>query len=239
MHPPTAYLPPAELTFEQETPISQTFGDVYFSKLGGIAETEHVFLAANGLPGRWQTAGERFCVAELGFGTGLNFLVTWRQFCATAPAGTVLHYHAVERQPLTQAQLAQALALQPALAAEAEMLLTHYPLRLPGPHAIALPRCQLHLWWGDVAEWLAALAGAMPGRIDAWYLDGFAPAKNPDMWGEPIYRAMATLSAPGAHFATFTAASAVRRGLLAAGFAVEKVRGFGRKREMLRGHYGV
>lgn len=227
----TAYVPEPMLEMRDETPVSLAFGDVYFSRAGGVAETEHVFLAANGLPQRWQAAEDKaFSIGELGFGTGLNFLVTLQHFRAHAPAGATLHYHAVEKFPFRPEVLATLLAELPELAVEE--LLTHYPLRLPGPHRMVMDRVVLNLWFGEVTEWLDALPDH---AIDAWYLDGFAPAKNPDMWREEIFVQMARASARAASFATFTAASAVRRGLEAAGFVVEKVPGFGKKREMLKG----
>lgn len=224
----SAHVPQPAFELADGTPVSAGFGDVYFSREGGIAETEHVFLRGNGLP-------ERFCdgfrIAELGFGTGLNFLVTWRAFQEAAPAGARLHYMAIEKFPLTPEMLHAALALQPELKDWAEQLLAHYPLRLPGWHRIHLPQVTLTLGFGDVAALLPELNTA----IDAWFLDGFAPAKNGDMWSEDVFAHIGRLSAAGATFATFTAASAVRRGLADVGFAVEKVAGYGRKREMLVG----
>ncbi len=228
-----AHLPEPTLEMREGTPVSAAFGDVYFSREGAVAETRHVFLAGNQLPKRWENADlQGFSVAELGFGTGVNFLTTLQAFRRHAPAGATLDYHAVEQFPFRPAVLRGLFAQVPELAAEAEELLACYPLRLPGPHRIVFARAVLTLWLGDVRDWLAGLPEA---SINAWYLDGFAPAKNPDMWGEGVFAQMARASAPEASFATFTAASAVRRGLEAAGFTVEKVPGFGKKREMLRG----
>lgn len=256
----SAHLPTPALELREETPVSAAFDDVYFSRAGGVAETEHVFLMGNGLPQRWQLMREggltplgepraegvrsvsdvggntpfnkyNFTIAELGFGTGLNFLTTLKRFRETAPDGCVLHYHAVEAYPFTRAVLQSLLALQPELADEAAELLAHYPLRLPGPHRIHLPRVVLTLWFGEVGDWLREL-GASPARVDAWYLDGFSPAKNPDMWREEVFAGIAAASAPNATFATFTSAGYVRRGLEVVGFTVTKVDGFGNKREM-------
>jgi tRNA 5-methylaminomethyl-2-thiouridine biosynthesis bifunctional protein len=226
----SAWLPAAKIALREHTPVATDYDDIYFSKEDGIAETTHVFLQGNGLPERWQGA-QHFHIAELGFGTGLNFLVTWQRFRETAPADAVLHYEAVEHRPLTREQLAPLLAMHPTLATEAAHLLAAYPLRLPGPHRITLPQCALTLWWGEAADWLACPRA----HVDAWYLDGFAPAKNPDMWHEAQFAAMARQSHPATTLATFTAASAVRRGLEAAGFRIEKCRGYGKKRDMLRG----
>lgn len=298
-----AHLPTPALELRDETPVSAAFGDVYFSRAGGVAETEHVFLKGNGLPDRWQLMKEggdaprgkdtrwieervachgepraegvrsvsdvggdapfnklSFTIAELGFGTGLNFLTTLKRFRETAPEGCALHYHAVEAYPFTQETLKELLALQPDLTSEAAELLAHYPLRLPGPHRIHLPRVTLTLWFGEVGEWLDELSAGGLGersalrepraagvrsvsdvggkapynevKVDAWYLDGFSPAKNPDMWREELFVGMAAASAHNATFATFTSAGHVRRGLEAAGFSVEKAAGFGSKREM-------
>lgn len=223
-----AHVPEPAIEFDAGTPHSVAFGDVYFSRAGGVAETEYVFLRGNGLPERWLER-PRFTIGEIGFGTGLNFLVAWKRFCETAPAGAVLHYLAVERYPLPVEILRQALAQQPELAAQAEGLLKAYPLRLPGVHRLHLERVVLTLYIGDVAEMLPQMDAA----VDAWFLDGFSPAKNPDMWREAMFARMAALSAPGARVATFTAAAAVRRGLEGAGFKVQKVPGFGHKRDML------
>ena len=230
MAEPTAHVAEPELAMRDGTPVSQAFEDVYFSRDGGIEETSYVFMKGNGLPERWQ-AKERFTIAELGFGTGLNFLVALKAFRATAPAGATLHYMGIEAYPFKRQVLAELLALQPELAGEAAELLAAWPLRLPGLHRIHLPQVVLTLMIGEVAEMMAEIA--LP--VDAWFLDGFAPAKNPTMWGDDILSRVGTLSAPDATFATFTAAGAVKRGLQAAGFAVEKIPGFGHKREMLIG----
>ncbi len=228
-----AHVPAPALDLADATPVSSAFGDVYFSRGGGVAETEHVFLKGNGLPERWAGVS-RFTIAELGFGTGLNFLVTLKRFRETAAAGAVLHYVAIEKYPFTPEALRAVLALQPEVVAEAAELLAAYPLRLPGIHRIHLPRCVLTLCVGEVEEMLEELmieGGSLPA-IDAWYLDGFSPAKNPEMWSESILAHVGWLSHMGTTFATFTSAGEVRRGLQAAGFTVHKVAGFGHKREM-------
>lgn len=238
------HVPHPALEIRDGTPVSGVFDDVYFSRDGGIAETEYVFLRGNGLPERF-TDHAHFKIMELGFGTGLNFLVTWRAFIEHAPAHTHLHYFSLEKFPLTPAQLAEALAAYPELAELTSQLIAAYPLRLPGFHRIHLPRVTLTLGFGEAEVLLAALTchrslvtpsarSAMTG-IHAFFLDGFAPAKNAAMWSEPIFDAIAAMAAPDATFATFTAAGFVRRGLAARGFAVEKIPGFGHKREMLVG----
>lgn len=232
MNRPTAHVPSPSLDLADDTPVSSAFGDVYFSRAGGVAETEHVFLQGNRLPGRWREVA-RFTIAELGFGTGLNFLVTLKRFRETAAAGVVLHYIAIEKYPFTPEVLRKVLALQPELAAEAAELLAAYPLRLPAIHRIHLPQCVLTLCVGEVDEMVEQFDSVT--AIDAWYLDGFSPAKNPDMWSDRILAKVGALSGEGTTFATFTSAGNVRRGLMAAGFEVRKVSGFGHKREMLVG----
>ncbi len=253
----SAHVPLPQFVMRDGTPVSAAFDDVYFSRAGGIAETEHVFLRGNGLPERFAHHTD-FHIAELGFGTGLNFLVTWKAFAAHAPQDAHLHYLAVEKFPLTPAMLTEALAAYPELADYAAALIAATPLRLPGWHRIHLPRVTLTLGFGEAGALLCAsrlmgvsppnpLPSGSPGATHAtnfflkessthaFFLDGFAPAKNPDMWSDAALDAIATMAAPDATFATFTAAGAVRRGLAARGFAVEKIPGFGHKREMLVG----
>ena len=221
---PTAHLPIPALLLEGEGRVSSAdFGDVYFSRADGVAETRHVFLAGNGLPERWQ-GRDRFTIGELGFGTGQNFHVAYAKFLATSMPGQHLHFISVEQFPLTQEQF---VALRPE-----SPLATCYPLRLPGWHRIQLPGCTLTLGFGDAQRLLEGIDAA---QVDAWFLDGFAPAKNAAMWTDEIFAAMARLSAPDATLATFTAAGFVKRGLAAQGFAMRKVTGFAHKRDMLVG----
>lgn len=224
----------ALLDWRDDTPVASAFGDVYFSRDGGIAETAHVFLDGNGLPARFSAGGFRaFTVGETGFGTGLNFLVAADTFLRLAPADAVLHFVSVERFPLAPEDLARAHAHWPSLAALSEELRRVHPPAVAGFHRRELchGRIRLTLLLGEAA----ALLPRLEARIDAWFLDGFAPAKNSDLWTPELFGNLARLSAPGATFATFTAAGEVKRGLAAAGFTVEKVPGFGRKRDMLRG----
>lgn len=222
---------------EHGQPLSRGFGDVYFSRASGLEETRYVFLAHNELPLRFAAlpAGGRLSVGETGFGTGLNFLCAWQLFERTAPADTRLHFVSVERFPLTRADLQKALALWPELAPWADALLAQYVAVHPGfqRFVFAEGRVVLTLLVGDVLERLPEL----DARIDAWFLDGFAPAKNPEMWTPALFAELARLSAPGASLATFTSAGFVRRGLNAAGFAMQRVKGFGQKREMLAGRF--
>lgn len=224
------------LGWQDGQPFSTHFGDVYFSADSGLAETHHVFLDGNALPQRWAAlpARGRFTVGETGFGTGLNFLCAWQVFVQTAPASASLDFFSIEKFPLDDEELAAALALWPELQGLAVELLARWRRRVPGWNRwhLAGGRVRLTLVIGDVA---AALPELAPASIDAWFLDGFSPAKNPDMWVQPVLAGLARASSPGATLATYTSAGWVRRGLLAAGFTVEKAPGFGRKREMLRG----
>lgn len=227
----------------QGAPASRHFGDIYFSPQNGMQETEYVFLAGNALPARFATHPRPlFCVAETGFGTGLNFLMLWqafRQFRAQHPDATVqrLHLISVEQFPLTLADLEKAQHQWPPLAELADELRRHWPPALAGCHRLVLDqgRVTLDLWLGDLNTVFPTLDDSLTQQVDAWFLDGFAPAKNPQMWSETLWQTMARLTRPGGTFATFTAAGTVRRALEAHGFRVHKRKGFGRKREMLCG----
>lgn len=217
-----------------ETPRSLAFDDVYFSRQNGRAETEHVFIAANDLPRRFGAWHETrpFVIGETGFGTGLNMLCAWACFNRYAPATARLHLISTEKYPLANTDLARALATWPDLAPHAERLVSQWPEPVAGVHRLWLDsRVVLDLHFGDSTECLIRL----DGRVDTWFLDGFAPAKNPGMWQPALFEAMAAKSRPGASFATFTCAGVVKRGLTAAGFVWRKAAGFGRKREMLVG----
>ncbi len=222
-------------------PFSAQFEDVYYSRENGLAESRHVFLCGNQLPARWQEQQrDCFCVAETGFGTGLNFLLTWQAWRAHAGRSGRLHFISIEKYPLDRHQLATALGAWPELAELAAELLAAWPGRLPGQHRLIFDsgKVILDLWWEDVSVALPDLA-AHGQCVDAWYLDGFAPARNPSMWLADTFASMASLSRQGATVATFTAAGAVRRGLEAAGFSMQKVPGYGRKRESLTGAIAV
>ena len=223
---------------ESGSPISDTFDDIYYSQENGMDESRHVYLQGNGLPQRWHHhPRNHFCIGETGFGTGLNFLVTWHAWRELPEPRPDLHYLSIEKHPLTRQDLARALSGWPALATLAEPLLAAYPALLAGQHRVLLDggRVRLDLWWEDAADALPDLANRAQPLVDAWYLDGFAPSCNPSMWTTELLQATATLCQPGASFATFTAAGDVRRRLTDAGFTVEKVTGYGRKRECLRG----
>lgn len=218
-------------------PLSSEFGDLYFSRENGLAETRHVFLTHNDLPARFAqlAAGKHLVIGETGFGTGLNFLCAWQLFEQTAPADARLHFVSVEKYPLHIDDLRRALALWPELADYARQLEAQYVAVHPGFQRLVLAggRVVLTLLIGDVLERLPELNA----QVDAWFLDGFAPAKNPQMWNAQLFAELARLSAPNASLATFTSAGFVRRGLNEAGFTMQRVKGFGQKREMLAGRF--
>lgn len=222
-------------------PVSSQFDDPYFSVDNGLEESRYVFLQHNGLPQRWQQWNGPFCILETGFGTGLNFLMTWQAFEREASQDCWLHYTSIEKFPMSAEQLRRAMALWPELQAWTELLLQQYPDAIPGYHHIEWPeqRVRLTLIFGDVT----AIIPDISGPVHAWYLDGFAPARNPDMWSDTLFRNIRRISIRHPHLigettiATFTSAGLVRRGLMGAGFRMQRVRGYGRKREMLTGRY--
>ena len=228
-------------------PVSKQFDDPYFSVENGLEESRHVFLQHNGLPERWAGWHGPFRIVETGFGTGLNFLMTWqswREHASLSDGQRWLHFTSIEKYPMSREQLQQALALWPTLAELAGMLLTGYPQPVAGFHHLSWPeeKISLTLIFADVHEALPQLSGP----VHAWYLDGFAPSRNPQMWSDDLFRNMRRLSQQtntqyqgytAATVATFTAAGLVRRGLLGAGFEVKRVPGYGRKREMLAGTF--
>lgn len=228
---------------EQGTPVSRAFDDVYFSNQDGPQETHYVFLTGNGLPERFAThPSRRFTVAETGFGTGLNFLTLWlafRQFRDAHPNAPLasLHFISFEKFPLSHRDLEEVHRSWPQFAELCEELQRAWPPALPGCHRLLLDndRVTLDLWFGDVNEILPTLGDSAQAQVDAWFLDGFAPSKNPEMWTPLLFDSMARMAAPSGTFATFTAAGFVRRGLQQAGFDVSRIKGFGRKREMLVG----
>ena len=213
----------ADVTWQSDNvPVSTRFDDPYYSLENGLAETRHVFLSGNGLPERFR---ESFQIAELGFGTGMNFLAAVQMWQAQGVSGQ-MHFTSFEAYPMTRADMCKALQV-------------FEVTRLPVDRLIALwspeggvfefaPGIRLEVIIGDardtVAQW--------PGRADAWFLDGFSPAKNPQLWEQELLAQVALHTAPGGTFATYTAAGFVRRGLDGAGFDVRRVAGFGRKRHM-------
>jgi tRNA U34 5-methylaminomethyl-2-thiouridine-forming methyltransferase MnmC len=222
---PDAPGPPPALDWRDgAVPVARRFNDPYFSLSGGLAETRHVFLAGNGLPARLAPG---FRISELGFGTGLNMIAALLAWRAAGVAGP-LRYTAFEAYPLAADDMARALSAFPEAAAAAVPVL---PQWAAGSRRIDLPDLEAEIVTGDARDTLPV----WDGRADAWFLDGFSPARNPEMWEPDLLAAVAAHCRTGATFATYTAAGAVRRALQAAGFRVERCAGYGTKRHMTRG----
>lgn len=216
---------PKTLWRDGRVPVSARFDDPYFSLDNGLAETRYVFLDGNGLPQRFSPG---FHIAELGFGTGLNLLAAWQAWRVAGVSGP-LRYTGFEAYPLAPDDLARALSAFPDVAPLAEPLIAAWArgaTRLEADDLLA----EVHL--GDARQTVPA----WDGQADAWFLDGFAPAKNPELWDPSLLKTVAARTRPGGTAATYTAAGAVRRGLAEAGFDLERRPGFGRKRHMTVAH---
>lgn len=256
----------------KSAPRSKQFDDIYFSPENGLAETEHVFIRGNNLPEAWAGKAE-FCIAETGFGTGLNFLATWKLFCESADKGARLDFVSFEKFPLGVEEIRGFLEpWKEQFGFELDRICEKYPAlpschpersaqrvvegsdsagrrsdpsTAPGLHpgfaqddSFIIPvdeHVTLILVFGDVNETMPQVEA----EVDCWFLDGFKPATNPEMWTPVVFDHMARLSGPGATFATYTAAGIVKRGLRDAGFTVRKMQGYGTKRDMLTGSYGT
>ncbi|MEI7967598.1 MAG: bifunctional tRNA (5-methylaminomethyl-2-thiouridine)(34)-methyltransferase MnmD/FAD-dependent 5-carboxymethylaminomethyl-2-thiouridine(34) oxidoreductase MnmC [Betaproteobacteria bacterium] len=227
---------PTDIDWLEGAPYSRVYGDVYFSRASGLDEARHVFLGGNRLPERFAALAPRgaFTIGETGFGTGRSFLCAWQLFEQRAPAQARLHFVSTELHPLSPADLARTLDLWPELAAHARELCAVYDDLPPAFHRFVFAggRVTLTLLVGDARATLPQLDAV----VDAWFLDGFAPSRNPVLWSEPVFREVSRLSRCGATCATYSVAGAVRRGLEAVGFRLDRAPGFGTKREMLRGH---
>jgi tRNA 5-methylaminomethyl-2-thiouridine biosynthesis bifunctional protein len=230
----------ANVTFNDNgTPISESFDDIYFSDADGLEETKYVFLHRNGLPERWRNFDNKtFVVAETGFGTGLNFLSTWQSlidFNASHNHNTKLKFVTFEKFPLLKSDLSQAYKTFPELESLTSALLAQYPESPDQDIHMSFNdgEIELNVLLGDVNQRIAQLPDSI--AVNAWYLDGFAPSKNPDMWNQELFNHLARLAAEDCHLATFTAVGFVCRGLIEAGFNMTKYKGFGHKREMIAG----
>ncbi|MCK0069710.1 bifunctional tRNA (5-methylaminomethyl-2-thiouridine)(34)-methyltransferase MnmD/FAD-dependent 5-carboxymethylaminomethyl-2-thiouridine(34) oxidoreductase MnmC [Kordiimonas laminariae] len=221
----------ASLEWRGNAPMAPAFGDVYYSEEDGLSETDFVFLKGIGAPDVWMDT-EHFVIAETGFGTGLNFLATYKAFLASGAKGR-LTFISVEGYPLSEEALRKAHATFPELAEFSQALCAAWPAPSEGFHHRYFEdgKIELLLMFGDSAKCYSEL----DATVNGWFLDGFAPAKNPDMWSDDVFDQIARLSIPGTKFATFTAAGFVKRGLRDRGFIVDKTKGYGRKRERLVG----
>ena len=247
------------LIWRNGQPYSEMFDDIYYSSnegeaasdeyIAGEQEFKHVFFKNNGLPERWQTS-ENFTIAELGFGSGLNFLLTVREWLkyltetglsetnfSEIGKNKCLHYIAIEKYPLSPEAITQLISRYATLKLYCDELLTHYPPAVEGSHSRHLfnNRVTIHFKFMDVSKAL----NNERFNVDAWYLDGFSPAKNSAMWSEQLFKQLAQNSRANATCSTYTAAGYVKRNMQAAGFSVKKVKGYGKKREMLTATYTV
>ena len=220
-----------------DVPVSKQFGDVYFSKDNGLLETRHVFLNGNDLPERLAQLQdfEYFSVGETGFGTGLNILALWQLWQDVRPNNhSHLHAISVEKFPLKKDDLIRALNAWPELSHLAQQLIEQYPLPIAGCHRLSFPeeRFSIDLWLGDAHDVFPAMEKTQ--HVNAWFLDGFAPSCNPDMWEENVLNNIVRLSTIGTTFSSFSVAGVLKRGLKQHGISISRPRGFGHKREMLK-----
>lgn len=234
---------PATLQWSTDgQPFAADFGDCYFSAQDGLAETQHVFIAGNNLRDRWQHLDkDLFVIGETGFGTGLNFIAAWQLWKAIASPNAHLYFISAELHPLRKEDLVKSAQLWPELKHLYDQLIDQYPTLTPGFHTLRFENITLLLMFGDATEMFSGLletdhpdfVAHIGSKVDAWFLDGFAPAKNPQLWNEALINTLAQLSKSETTLATFSAAGSMRRALEAAGFQVQKKPGFGSKRDMV------
>ena len=239
--PPASSIQTAKLHWQLDdngvtAPLSSEFGDVYFSKTDGLAESRHVFIDGNDLATRLANLRnfERFVIGEIGFGTGLNILAIWQLWQQIRPDNhSHLHIITTEKFPLSKTDLEQALSVWTELAGLSQQLIDNYPPPLAGCHRLNWfdERLTIDLWLGDATSSLSQVTGE--GKVDAWLLDGFAPSCNQELWSADLLAQIARLSKTHTTLATFSVASAVKQGLKHHGFTLAKRKGFGKKREML------
>lgn len=242
----------ADLDWSHDLPFSLQFNDIYHAVESGIQQSRHVFIDGNNLTNRWlelpQEVQSIFNIAETGFGTGLNFLLTWKLWEQYAPENASLHYFSCEKHPLKRDDLIRSLKLWPELSTYADQFINCYPILTPGYHSLSFAngRIKLTLMLGDVLDCFEQLLicgdstledQLRSGFIDAWYLDGFSPKKNEQMWSESLIALIALLSQENTTLATYTAAALVKSRLRKAGFVLEKKKGFGPKRHMVSAHF--
>ena len=224
----------APLTLNPDgVPVSEKYGDVYHSSAGGHAQARHVFIGGNGLPMRWANR-DHFTILETGFGLGINFLATWLAWRNDMQACKALNFVSVEKHPFSAADLAIAHAAFPEFAELSQQIIGCWPALTMGEHRIEVDggRVVLRLVFGDAM----AVLPQIDVQVDAFYLDGFSPAKNPDLWSPSLCKMLAHHAASGATLATWSVAGMVRQALSEAGFVVAKKEGFAGKRQMLVGH---
>ena len=236
----------AEIEWRENLPYSLDHDDFYYSMADGLQESSYVFLEKNDLQRRWQHLSSEdyiFSIGEVGFGAGINFLNCCELWLRTAPAKCTLYYFSAESSPLKKSDLEGIHALWPVHNDSAKLLIEHYPSAIKGFHNLELfgGRIKLCLMFGDATEMLQSLGESCDIRlstynkapIDAWFLDGFSPAKNPSAWSSELCNTIAYLSSNATTLSTYSAATEVSKRLDEAGFKVEHTAGFGKKREMI------
>jgi len=229
----------------QGTPYSVVFDDMYFCAVNGYEDALYIFCGGNHLEDRFKMLDPKingvFTIVETGFGTGLIFCVAWKLWKTYAPGSWKLNFLSVEKYPLPPSELQRALGVWPIVKEQADELAGHYKLPSEKIAVFDLDRgcVRLTIVFKDIVLGLRTIAqeGLAPHGADALFLDGFSPAKNPEMWTEGVFEALAHLSGSQTTLATFTVAGWVRRGLVAHGFKTQKVTGYGCKNEMLEGQY--
>ena len=232
----------AEVSFDKEgLPYSLLFDDKYFCQENGLAESQYIFCENNSLKERWcqlaANVSDTFIIGETGFGSGINFLCAWKLWDEVSPKNQKLHYISVEKYPLSKEDLTQSLDIWTELKPYSSLFIKQYNPSNKVIQTLTFNKktVQLTIIFKDILEALNNFPNTQP--VDAWFLDGFAPAKNPDMWSNTVFSYMKDLSRQGTTLATFTVAGDVRRGLNNNGFKTFKVKGFGRKRHMLKGTF--
>ncbi len=228
----------AQISWDDHTPLSKGFGDIYYSPLDGVNESRYVFIEQNNLNARWcEPELEAFCIGETGFGTGLNFLNAaklWKSTQSGKENLPPLHFLSFEKFPLTATDLEHALHPSDELREFSQELIAHYPKSIQGIHRLHFDsNIHLTLVFGDALKEIKNIEAS----IDAWFFDGFAPSTNPDLWSQDLFEHCARLSKVNTSFSSFTSAGHVKRKLQACGFEIKKVPGFGKKREMLTGKF--
>jgi tRNA 5-methylaminomethyl-2-thiouridine biosynthesis bifunctional protein len=242
----------ADVEWRDGLPFSILYDDIYFSAESGIEQSRYVFIDGNDLINRWLTLSHdnssEFNIAETGFGTGLNFLLTWHLWDQYAPQTAKLHFISSEKHPLHLNDLIRSLSNWPELSKHAKQLIENYPILTPGYHHLSFDngRVKLTLMLGNALDSFEQLVicgepslefELRSTFIDAWYLDGFSPKKNESMWSNSLMRVIAMLSKEGTTLATYTAAASVKSIIGEVGFIVKKKKGFGQKRHMISAHF--
>jgi len=221
---------------DEANPRSIKFDDIYYSTAGAAAESTHVFLNGTALTARWQDCKETpslYSIAEIGFGSGLNFLNAWQLWQQSTQKPSRLHYIAFEKYPLKKTDLCRLLSNWPSLSCQVTELLKHYPEHACVSHRLTIAEdVTLDLHFGDALRRLKTIDRTIGSGVDSWFLDGFSPRLNPDLWQDALIKQMARLSLPGATVASYSAAGFIRRQLRDAGFKVQRQPGYGKKRHM-------